>query len=184
MWLIALEWLRRTWPALVVCAAVAVLSYLLQCAYSRGKADCDRVWQSRVSEQQIERLRELRDTERRAQLRQDAITAQYTAELDMMRAEHELRLKEITDAQYEIINTFEPVCAGGTYADGVCRCQSTVSGGNSAGGVPAGTGGKSGAVCYSEDRLRRQIAESVAVGQECDREMTRFKALIDACKAR
>ena len=86
--------------------------------------------------------------------------------------------------KYELVNAFSPVCAGGTYADGVCRCQGTVTGGDSGRGVPAGSGGKSGTACYSEDRLRRQIAESVAIGQECDREMTRFKALIEACGAR
>ena len=108
----------------------------------------------------------------------------YTEEMELLRAEQEMRIREMEDEKYELVNAFSPVCAGGTYADGVCRCQGAVTGGDSGRGVPAGSGGKSGTACYSENRLRRQIAESLAIAQECDREMTRFKALIEACGAR
>lgn len=184
MWLLVLDWLRRAWPALAVCLVVAVLAYSHHCSYERGLSDCEAEWRKRAADQQTERLKELRDAERKAQTKQDAIVRDYTEKIELLRAEQELRIKEMEDEKYELVNAFSPVCAGGTYADGVCRCQSTVSGGNSAGGVPAGTGGKSGTACYSEDKLRRQIAESVAIAQECDREMTRFKALIEACGAR
>lgn len=184
MWLIVLAWLRRAWPALAVCVVLAVLSFMCQYSYMRGKADCDRVWQERAARQQSERLRELRDVERRAREAQDAITAGYVEDIALLRAEHERQLKEVTDDRMEIVNAFSPVCAGGTYADGVCRCQSAVTGGDSERGVSAGTGDKSRVACYSEDRLRRQIAESVALGQECDKEMMRFKALIEACRPR
>lgn len=184
MWLLVLDWLRRAWPALAVCLVVAVLAYSHHCSYERGRSDCETEWRKRAADQQTERLKELRDAERKAQAKQDAIARDYTEAMEILRAEQEMRMREMEDEKYELVNTFSPVCAGGTYADGVCRCPGTVTGGNSAGGVPAGSGGKSGTACYSEDRLRRQIAESVALAQECDREMTRFKALIEACGAR
>ena len=184
MWLLVLDWLRRAWPALAVCLVVAVLCYSHHCSYERGRSDCDAEWRQRAADQQTERLKELRDAERKAQERQDAIVRDYTEEMELLRAEQEMRIREMEDEKYELVNAFSPVCAGGTYADGVCRCQGTVTGGDSGRGVPAGTGNKSGTACYSEDRLRRQIAESVAIAQECDREMTRFRALIEACGAR
>lgn len=184
MWLLVLDWLRRAWPALAVCLAVAVLCYSHHCSYERGKAACEATWRQRAADQQTERLKELRDAERKAQERQDAIVRDYTEEMELLRAEQELRIREMEEEKYELVNAFSPVCAGGTYADGVCRCQGTVTGGDYGRGVPAGSGGKSGTACYSEDRLRRQIAESLAIALECDREMTRFKALIEACGAR
>lgn len=184
MWLLVLDWLRRAWPALAVCLVVAVLCYSHHCSYERGKAECEATWRQRAADQQTERLKELRDAERKAQAKQDAIVRDYTEEMELLRAEQEMRIREMEDEKYELVNTFSPVCAGGTYADGLCRCPGAVTGGNSAGGLPAGTGNKSGTACYSEDRLRRQIAESLAIAQECDREMTRFKALIEACGAR
>lgn len=36
--------------------------------------------------------------------------------------------------------------------------------------------------CYTEDQLRAKIEESLALARECDKEMTRFQALIEACQ--
>jgi hypothetical protein len=48
--------------------------------------------------------------------------------------------------------------------------------------LPAKTPDKSGLTCYTEDQLRSKIESSLAIARECDKEMTRFQALIEACQ--
>ena len=45
--------------------------------------------------------------------------------------------------------------------------------------VPEKTGAESGIVCYTPADLRKKIAESVAVGAECDELAIRYKTLVD-----
>ena len=85
MWLLVLDWLRRAWPALAVCLVVAVLCYSHHCSYERGKAECEAAWRQRAADQQTERLKELRDAERKAQAKQDAIVRDYTEEMELLR---------------------------------------------------------------------------------------------------
>ena len=47
--------------------------------------------------------------------------------------------------------------------------------------VPAKTGAESGLVCYTPADLRKKIAESVAVGAECDEIAIRYKTLVEVC---
>jgi hypothetical protein len=48
--------------------------------------------------------------------------------------------------------------------------------------LPAKTADKSGLTCYTEKQLRAKIEDSLAIARECDKEMTRFQALIEACQ--
>ena len=48
--------------------------------------------------------------------------------------------------------------------------------------LPSKAADKSGLTCYTEDQLRRKIESSLAIARECDKEMTRFQALIEACQ--
>ena len=48
--------------------------------------------------------------------------------------------------------------------------------------LPAKAENKPGLTCYTEDQLRSKIESSLAIARECDKEMTRFQALIEACK--
>ena len=45
--------------------------------------------------------------------------------------------------------------------------------------VPEKTGAESGLVCYTPADIRKKIAESVAVGAECDELAIRYKTLVD-----
>lgn len=45
--------------------------------------------------------------------------------------------------------------------------------------VPAKTGAESGLVCYTPADIRKKIAESVAVGAECDQLAIRYRTLVD-----
>jgi phosphate uptake regulator len=48
--------------------------------------------------------------------------------------------------------------------------------------LPEKSTNKPGITCYTEDQLRRKIESSLALARECDKEMTRFQALIEACQ--
>jgi hypothetical protein len=48
--------------------------------------------------------------------------------------------------------------------------------------LPEKSSNKSGITCYTEDQLRSKIESSLALARECDKEMTRFQALIEACQ--
>lgn len=177
MWL---QLLVRFWPALAGALAVLLLVWSHWHAYDAGYDTAEAEWTERSHQSQLERLQAIRDTERRAREAQDAIVGQYTDDMALLKAEHERQLREIEDAQTDLVNAYRPACVGGTYADGMCICAA--AGTDDKGRLPSARTDKSGTVCYSEDRLRRQIAETVALGQECDREMMRFKALIEACR--
>ena len=47
--------------------------------------------------------------------------------------------------------------------------------------VPAKAKVESGLVCYTPADLRKKIAESVAVGAECDQLAIRYKTLVEVC---
>ena len=47
--------------------------------------------------------------------------------------------------------------------------------------VPEKTGAESGLVCYTPADLRKKIAESVAVGAECDQLAIRYRTLVEVC---
>ena len=47
--------------------------------------------------------------------------------------------------------------------------------------VPAKTKAESGLVCYTPADIRKKIAESVAVGAECDQLAIRYRTLVEVC---
>ena len=47
--------------------------------------------------------------------------------------------------------------------------------------VPAKAKAESGLVCYTPADIRKKIAESVAVGAECDQLAIRYKTLVEVC---
>ena len=48
--------------------------------------------------------------------------------------------------------------------------------------LPSKAANQPGITCYTEDQLRAKIEDSLAIARECDKEMTRFQALIEACQ--
>ena len=48
--------------------------------------------------------------------------------------------------------------------------------------VPGKAGAQSRAVCYSPAGLQKKVAETLAVGAECDELAIKYKALVEVCK--
>ena len=50
------------------------------------------------------------------------------------------------------------------------------------GTVPGKAENKPGSICYSPAGLQRKVAETLAVGAECDQLAIKYKALVEVCK--
>ena len=62
------------------------------------------------------------------------------------------------------------------------ECVQPKSSGKADSRLPEKSTNKPGITCYTEKQLRDKIEESLALARECDKEMTRFQALIEACQ--
>ena len=166
----------------IIVIAYFVVICLMNGAYREGYRECDYEWQEKEKQSQIDRFRELRAIETRERQRQSEIIREYTDKLAALEDAQKRQIDQILDSNATTVrNTCNTVCPVQSQSD---RMHANGNGDNKQHdrrGLSSTTNNRSGTVCYTEKQLRRQIAESVAIGQECDREMKRFKALIDVC---
>ena len=114
----------------------------------------------------IERTREI---EQELIQEQDAVVREYTQKIRDMEDRYAEDIESIRSAQ--LADTVPPP-----------ECVQQPAPSNSDKRLPAKAADKSGLTCYTESELRRKIEDSLAIARECDKEMTRFKALIEACQ--
>ena len=166
----------------IIVIAYFVIICLMNGAYRDGYRKCDYEWQAKEKQAQYDRLREIRAIETRERERQSAIVREYTDKLRTLEDAQKRQIDQILDSSATAIrNAGDPVCSVQSESE---RMHSDGNGNNKQHdrrGLSSASGNRSGTVCYTEKQLRRQIAESVGIAQECDREMKRFKALIDVC---
>lgn len=183
MWAVILTFLKNYYPIVLIVAAYVIVIALMHSSYREGYNVCEQEWQEKEKAAQFDRLRELRAIETRERQRQSEIIREYTDKLRTLEDAQKRQIDQILDAGSTAIrNTCNSVCpvqsqSVGMHANGNGNNQQ-----HDRRRLSAASDNRSGTVCYSEKQLRRQIAESVAIGQECDREMKRFKALIEVCK--
>lgn len=178
-----ITWIIRYRYVIAVVVIYIIIVSLMRMSFNDGVRKTDEEWQAKEKQSQIDRLRELRAIETRERQRQSEIIREYTDKLRTLEDAQKRQIDKVLDSNATAIRN-----AGDT----VCPVQSEPermhSNGNSNNqqhnrtGLSSTANNRPGTVCYSEKRLRRQIAESVAIGQECDREMKRFKALIEVCR--
>lgn len=100
---------------------------------------------------------------------QDSVVREYTQKLRDMEERYAEDIESIRNAQ--LADTVP-----------VPECVQPKSSGKTDSRLPSKTTDKPGLTCYTEAELRRKIESSLALARECDKEMTRFQALIEACK--
>ena len=128
---------------------LAVIMYSY--GYYRGY---DAVQQKYVAE----RLRSsemIRQLERQSEERQNGLIQNYLAQIDL----YKKTIDAYTDADNIRLDSLRDSR----------KCPA----------VPAKTGAESGLVCYTPADLRKKIAETLAVGAECDQLAIRYKTLVD-----
>lgn len=166
----------------IIVIAYFVVICLMNGAYREGYRECDYEWQEKEKQSQIDRFRELRAIETRERQRQSEIIREYTDKLAALEDAQKRQIDQILDSNATTVrNTCNSVCPVQSQSDGLHSNGNGDNKQHDRRGLSSTTNNRSGTVCYTEKQLRRQIAESVAIGQECDREMKRFKALIDVC---
>lgn len=169
--------LLRLWPVFAVALVFLLLALMLQASFTEGMRQADERWEKETAKATTVWLRKVRTTELAAREEQRRIAEDYQRELAALNKVQQDEISEILQSSGETLrNTLDDLRTVRS-DNGMCKCP-----GDSGKGMPAGAKAGSGVACYPKDRLLKQIAESVAIGQECDREMTRFKALIEACK--
>lgn len=171
-----MAWLVRLWPAGAVLLAVLLLFGLYRAGYASGEEDANERWLEMERAAAADRLREIRDIERAERERQDSILRSYRAGLSVLDEVQSLQIAETLEPGATELRGADPVSESERVQH--CACNDRPADKR---GLSGARRHKSGTVCYAEDGLRRKIAESVAIGQECDREMMRLKALIKVC---
>ena len=139
---------------LVACLSAAALAAVVL-AYGLGR------WQGSTAERkaceaeihaaELTAERQARDAERKAQEAQNAIVQDY---------EH-----QIADYKRTIDSYIDADSLSGT-----STCKD----------LPRAPGAQPGLVCYTRADISRKVAESLAVGAECDQLAIRYKALVKA----
>ena len=130
---------------------LAVIMYSY--GYYRGY---DAVQQKYVAE----RLRSsemIRQLERQSEERQNGLIQNYLAQIDL----YKKTIDAYTDADNIRLDSLRDSR----------KCPA----------VPAKAKAESGLVCYTPADIRKKIAESVAVGAECDQLAIRYKTLVEVC---
>ena len=183
MWTVIISFIKNYYPVVLIIAVYVIIIALMRSSYREGYSTCDKEWQEKEKAAQFDRLRELRAIETRERQRQSEIIREYTDKLAALEDAQKRQIDQILDASATAIrNAGDSVCAVQSQSDGMHSNGNSNNKLDNRGRLSSTANNRSGTVCYSEERLRRQIAESVAIGQECDREMKRFKALIEVCK--
>ena len=113
----------------------------------------------------IERTRQI---EQELIQEQDSVVREYTQKIRDMEDRYVADIESIRNSQ--LADTVPPP-----------ECVQPKSSGKADSRLPEKAADKSGLTCYTEKQLRSKIESSLAIARECDKEMTRFKALIEAC---
>ena len=114
----------------------------------------------------IERTRQI---EQELIQEQDSVVREYTQKIRDMEDRYVADIESIRSAQ--LADTVPPP-----------ECVQPKSSGKADSRLPEKTSDKPGLTCYTEKQLRAKIESSLALARECDKEMTRFQALIEACQ--
>ena len=139
---------------LVACLSATALAAVCV-AYAAGRwqgsAAERRVCEAEIHAAELTAERQARETERKAQEAQNAIVEDYERQV----ADYKRTIDSYIDAD---------------------RLSDT----STCPKLPAASGAQPGLVCYTRADIQRKVAESLAVGAECDQLAIRYKALVKA----
>lgn len=125
----------------------------------------------KLQQDQLDLLRHSREIEQTMIQERDDIVREYTQKLREMEDRYAADIESIRNAQ---LSDTVPVP----------DCVQPEPQSNRDKGLPAKPANQSGITCYTEKQLRAKIEDSLAIARECDKEMMRFQALIEACGKR
>ena len=138
---------------LITLSAAAIAAVCLAYGIGRwqGSAAERRACEAEIHAAELTAERQARDAERKAQEAQNAIVQDYERQV----ADYKRTIDSYIDAD---------------------RLSDT----STCPKLPEASGAQPGLVCYSRADIQRKVAESLAVGAECDQLAIRYKALVRA----
>ena len=148
---------------------VGVLGVLMLMCFFAGIGVGAHCMERKVQEQHQALIERTRQIEQELIQEQDSVVREYTQKIKDMEDRYAEDMENIRNAQ--LSDTVS-----------VPECVQPEPQSNRDKGLPAKTADKPRVACYTEDQLRRKIEDSLALARECDREMMRFQALIEACQ--
>ena len=126
-------------------------------SYFYGYYRCYNVVQQEYVAERLHSSEMIRQLERQSEERQNGLIQNYLAQIDL----YKKTIDAYTDADNIRLDSLRDT--------------------RKYPAVPAKTGAESGLVCYTRADIRKKIAESVAVGAECDQLAIRYKTLVEVC---
>ena len=135
-------------------AAIAAVCIAYAVGRFQGSAAERRACEAEIHAAELTAERQARDAERKAQEAQNAIVEDYEHQI----ADYKRSIDSYVDAD-RLSDT--------------STCKD----------LPRASGAVSGLVCYTKSDIQRKVAESLAVGAECDQLAIRYKALVKAYNA-
>ena len=147
---------------------VGILGVLMLMCFFAGFGIGAHCMEKKLLEQHQALIERTREIEQELIQEQDSVVREYTQ-----------KIRDMEDRYAEDIESIRSAQLADTVPVPECVQQPAPSDTNKR--LPEKSANKPGITCYTEDQLRDKIEKSLALARECDKEMTRFKALIEAC---
>ena len=135
-------------------AAIAAVCIAYAAGRCQGSAAERRACEAEIHAAELTAERQARETERKAQEAQNAIVEDYERQV----ADYKRTIDAYVDTD-RLSDT--------------STCKD----------LPRASGAQPGLVCYTKSDISRKVAESLAVGAECDQLAIRYKAVVKAYNA-
>ena len=148
---------------------VGVLGVLMLMCFFAGLGVGAHCMEKKLLEDHEALIQKSRQIEQELIQEQDSVVREYTQ-----------KIREMEDRYAEDIESIRSAQLADTVPPPDCVQQPAPS--NPDKRLPEKSTNKPGITCYTEDQLRSKIESSLALARECDKEMTRFQALIEACQ--
>lgn len=148
---------------------VGVLGVLMLMCFFAGFGIGAHCMEKKLLEDHEALIQKSREIEQELIQEQDAVVREYTQ-----------KIRDMEDRYAEDIENIRSAQLADTVPPPDCVQQPAPSSADKR--LPEKSANKSGLTCYTEKQLRDKIEASLAIARECDKEMTRFQALIEACQ--
>lgn len=148
---------------------VGIIGVLMLMSFFAGIGIGAHHMEQKTEQERLDLIQRSRQIEQELVQEQDAVVREYTKKIKDMEDRYAEDMENIRNAQ---LSDTVPVP----------ECVQPEPQGNRDKGLPAKTSRKSDLTCYTEDQLRSKIEKSLDIVRECDKEMMRFRALIEACQ--
>ena len=148
---------------------LGVIGVLMLMSFFAGIGVGAHCMEKKLLEQHQALIERTRQIEQEMIQEQDAVVREYTQ-----------KIRDMEDRYAEDIESIRNSQLADTVPVPECVQQPAPS--NSDKRLPEKSTSKPGLACYTEKQLRDKIESSLALARECDKEMMRFQALIEACQ--